>query len=401
MDEKIDEDGSVVEERFVSGSPLLLAMVIVLHALNHLIGGALPVLYPSIMGEFGLSYVQLGLLRSASSFAAGFPQMFVGALRKWLSGRVLIGLGNLVNSILNMLAGYVGGFYQFLALRVLGSIGSSPQHPVGSSMLTTNTDPSWRGRIFGLNLAVPTLASTLSPLIAAWLLVSLGWRASLSVLAMPALFASVVMLLLVREGGDTDVGSRAFSLGELLDALRNRNVLAISAVRTVMAFRMGVRAFVPLYFINALGLAAGLSSTLYSVMIFGGVIGPFFWGYLSDRMARKPLVVGLLACQCALFYTFQMVREVALLVPLLFLIGFMAQTVVMQSILADSVDRSQLDPVFGFYYTLGFTLGSISSIIFAYIVETLGFNYGFTYIAAVTGISILPALFIREKKETP
>jgi sugar phosphate permease len=401
VDEKIDEDGSVVEERFVSGSPLLLAMVIVLHALNHLIGGALPVLYPSIMGEFGLSYVQLGLLRSASSFAAGFPQMFVGALRKWLSGRVLIGLGNLVNSILNMLAGYVGGFYQFLTLRVLGSIGSSPQHPVGSSMLTTNTDPSWRGRIFGLNLAVPTLASTLSPLIAAWLLVSLGWRASLSVLAMPALFASVVMLLLVREGGDTDVGSRAFSLGELLDALRNRNILAISAVRTVMAFRMGVRAFVPLYFINALGLAAGLSSTLYSVMIFGGVIGPFFWGYLSDRMARKPLVVGLLACQCALFYTFQMVREVALLVPLLFLIGFMAQTVVMQSILADSVDRSQLDPVFGFYYTLGFTLGSISSIIFAYVVETLGFNYGFTYIAAVTGISILPALFIREKKETP
>ncbi|MCW3978402.1 MAG: hypothetical protein NWF12_01515, partial [Candidatus Bathyarchaeota archaeon] len=82
----------------------------------------------------------------------------------------------------------------------------------------------------------------------------------------------------------------------------------------------------------------------------------------------------------------------------LFLIGFMAQTVIMQSILADSIDRAQLDPVFGFYYTLGFTLGSVSSVIFAYVVEALGFDYGFTYIAAVTAVSIVPALFIRETK---
>ena len=74
----------------------------------------------------------------------------------------------------------------------------------------------------------------------------------------------------------------------------------------------------------------------------------------------------------------------------------MAQTVVMQGILADSIDRAQLDPVFGFYYTLGFTLGSISSVIFAYVVEVFGFHYGFTYIAAVTAVSIIPALFIKE-----
>jgi FSR family fosmidomycin resistance protein-like MFS transporter len=392
--EEVAGEGNAI----TTGSPLLLAMVILLHAVNHFIGGALPVLYPAIMEEFDLGYVQLGFLRSASSFSAGFPQMFVGALRRRFSGRTLIGLGNLVYSVLNMAAGYVGSFQQFIALRVVAGIGGSPQHPIGTSMLTTNTHPSWRGRVFGINLAAPTLASTLAPLLAAWLLLSLGWRATLTVLSVPALLASLVMLFVVKENADADARSRSFSMRGLIDALRNRNVLAISALRTVMAFRMGVRAFIPLYFINVLGMATGLSSTLYSVMIFGGVVGPFFWGYLADRMPRKPIIIAVLGAQGVLFYSLQIVTDVVLLAPLLFLIGFMAQTVVMQSVLADSTEEDHLDQVFGFYYTLGFTLGSISSVIFAYIVEALGFNYGFTYIAAVTAISIIPAFFIQEPK---
>ncbi len=398
MDKNVEDGGEAVDTWVTPGSPLLLAMVIILHALNHLIRGGLPVLYPAIMEEYDLGYVQLGILTSASSFAAGFPQMFVSALKRWASGRVLIGFGNLVNSVMNIIASFTGSFHQFLAFRVLGGIAGSPQHPMGTSMLTVNTNPSWRGRVFGLNMAVPTMASTLAPLLAAWLLVSVGWRLALSTLCIPALIASLVMLFFVREQADADAGSRGFSPGGLLKALRNRNVLAVSALRTVMAFRMGVRAFIPLYFINVLGMTTSLSSTLYAVMLFGGVIGPFVWGYLADRTARKPLIVGVLAIQGVLFYSIPLVRNVALLAPLLFLIGFMAQTVIMQSVLADSIDRTHLDQVFGFYYTLGFTLGSISSIIFAFVVETMGFSYGFTYIAGVTAVSIIPALFIKETK---
>ena len=46
--------------------------------------------------------------------------MFVGILRQWFSGRALIGVGNVVFSVLNILAGRVGSFQQFIALRVLG-----------------------------------------------------------------------------------------------------------------------------------------------------------------------------------------------------------------------------------------------------------------------------------------
>lgn len=115
-------------------------------------------------------------------------------------------------------------------------------------------------------------------------------------------------------------------------------------------------------------------------------------------MNRKPIVVGILVCSSMLFFSLNLVKDILLLALLLFFIGFMAQTVVLQNILAESAEGSQLDQVFGFYFTLGFTLGSISSVIFGYIVDALGFGYAYIYIAAVTAVSILPALFITETR---
>ena len=394
-----EEKNANTEQAEVKGSNLLIGMVVILHALNHMISGGMPVLYPEILQEFQLSYSQLGLLRSASTFSAGFPQMFVGFLRRWFSGRVIISIGNIFNSVFNIIAGFTGNFYQFITVRVLSGIGSSPQHPVGTSIITTNTDPSKRGRFLGLNQAVPAISFTVTPLIAAAMLAYFKWRMTLSLLSIPALIVSFILLLFVKGAGDAEgTTSDALSWSKLSEALRNRNVMSISLVRTVMAFRMGVRAFIPLYLIDMLGLAPELSSVLYSVMIFGGVLGPFFWGYLSDRMNRRPIIIGVLAASSILYLLLRFVSEIWLLVPLLFLIGFMVQTVVVQSVLSESVERSQLDQIFGFYFTLGFTLAAFSSIVFGYVVEIFGFGWGFVYIAGITAVSVIPALYIKEPR---
>jgi MFS family permease len=135
-------------------------------------------------------------------------------------------------------------------------------------------------------------------------------------------------------------------------------------------------------------------------MLFGGVLGPFFWGYLSDRLDRKPLIMGIMVVSSVGYFFLNYVTWFWPLAALLFVIGFMVQTVVVQSVLSDSVERSQLDQIFGLYFTIGFTLASFSSVLFGYIIELYGFNWGFTYIAAVTGISLLPAFFIQEPRSS-
>jgi sugar phosphate permease len=163
-----------------------------------------------------------------------------------------------------------------------------------------------------------------------------------------------------------------------------------------MAFRMGVRTFLPLYFINILGFTSKSSSVLYSILLFGGVFGPFFWGYISDRFKRKPLIIGIMISSSIGYFLLNYITSFVTLAVLLFIIGFLVQTVIVQSILSESVENSQLDQIFGMYFTIGFTIASLSSIIFGYIIELLGFHWGFTYISIITMISLLPVFLIKE-----
>jgi sugar phosphate permease len=382
-------------------SSVMVWIAMILHMLNHMISGAMPILYPEILDEFMLSYSQLGLLRSANTFVTGFPQMFVGFFRRWTSRRVLLGVGNLINSVMNILASLSHGFLQFFGFRVLGGIGSSTQHPVGASIVTSETEASNRGRMLGLNQSFPSLAFTFTPLITAYLLTRMSWRLTLGILSIPALIFSLILLLFVRGTSTMEAKTRdALSWSKLSESMRNRNVLSISLVRSVMAFRMGVRTFLPLYFINVLGFTSEKSSILYSILLSGGIIGPFFWGYMSDKFERKPLIIGIMTASALGYFILNLVMGFWSLAVLLFIIGFLRQTVIVQSILSESVDRSQLDQIFGFYFTLGFTISSFSSVIFGYIIELYGFNWGFTYIAGVTGISMLPALFIQDPRKT-
>lgn len=117
-------------------------------------------------------------------------------------------------------------------------------------------------------------------------------------------------------------------------------------------------------------------------------------------MDRKPLIMGIMVASSVGYFFLNYVTWFWPLAVLLFVIGFMVQTVVVQSVLSDSVERSQLDQIFGLYFTIGFTLASFSSVLFGYIIELYGFNWGFTYIAAVTGMSLLPAFFIKEPRSS-
>jgi FSR family fosmidomycin resistance protein-like MFS transporter len=385
------------EERKQS-APLVWSVVL-LHMLNHVISGAMPILYPDIMVEFRLSYGELGLIRSAATLAAGVPQMFVGFFRRWYSGRVLVGVGNLINSVMNIAAALSRGFWSFLGFTVVAGVGSSAQHPVGASLITAATDPNERGKMLGLNQSFPSMAFSFVPLITAYLITRMGWRSAMGILSVPALLLSVYLLLFVKGASSVESKTKdALNFGKLKEQLRNKNVLSISLLRSVMAFRMGVRTFLPLYFINVLGFTPEKSSLLYSILLFGGIFGPVFWGWLSDRIDRKPLIIGIVVASGLGYMALNWVTSFWGLVPLLFLIGFFVQTVVVQNVLSDSVPRDQMDQIFGLYFTIGFTLGSFSSILFGYIVEWFGFYTGFTFIAAVTAVSLIPAFFITEPR---
>ena len=388
-----------IQETPEKSSKPLVYSVILLHMLNHVISGAMPIIYPDLMDEFNIGYGQLGLVRSVAGLSAGFPQMFVGFFRRWFSGRVIVSVGNIINSVMNIAIAAGSGFLQFLGFSVAAGIGSSVQHPIGASIVSNGADPSDRGRMLGLNQSIPSIAFTFTPLITAYMLTRMGWRPTLGILSVPALLLSLFILFFIRGGSDVEAKTRdALNWGSLKESLRNKNVFSISLLRSIEAFGMGVRTFLPLYFIDVLGLTSERSSILYSILLGGSVLGPVFWGWLSDRINRKPLIIGIIICSAIGYFMLNYVTSYLGLTVLLFFIGFMSQTVVTQSVLSDSVEKRQLDQTFGLYFTIGFTISSFSSALFGYIVEIFSFYTGFSYIAAIIAVSMIPAFFIQEPR---
>ena len=82
-----------------------------------------------------------------------------------------------------------------------------------------------------MNQAVPTIAFTVTPLIAAAMLAYFKWRMTLSLLSIPALIVSFILLLFVKGAGDAEGTTRdALSWSKLSEAFRNARAHA-EAVR--------------------------------------------------------------------------------------------------------------------------------------------------------------------------
>jgi len=116
------------------------------------------------------------------------------------------------------------------------------------------------------------VGSTIAPIVGAALLLAVGWRSTLLIISLPVLISGFIIFVSLKDVREDVVETKGRGF---LHALRSKNVLSISLLRSVMAFRMGVRSFLPLYFINVLGLSTELSSGLYSLLLLGGVVGPF------------------------------------------------------------------------------------------------------------------------------
>ena len=104
------------------------------HLLHDGFGALLYLLLPLWRVEFALSLTQVGLLKTAHSAALAGLQTPVGLLAERLSERKLLAAGTAVAALGFLLLGWAGGFAGLALFLVLAGVGSSVQHPLGSSL---------------------------------------------------------------------------------------------------------------------------------------------------------------------------------------------------------------------------------------------------------------------------
>jgi MFS family permease len=377
------------------------------HAVNHAQAAVTPLVYLAVIGEFGVGVAAIAFLAAAGNIASGLVQLAYGALTRVFSRRAILTVGGIVFGGGMAAQALAGGFGTFAVWNIVSRVGGSPQHPVGNGLLAEQFPPERRGFAISAHIAGGNLGTVAVPLLGALLIASVGWRWTVVLFGLPGVAVAVAMWLLVAESGADRAAARAY--GSLRSAfaavLRDRNLVLVylSAMLGGGGRGLGVlNVFVPLYLSVVLHLDTTTVALMYTLLVVGSVPGPVVAGWLSDRIGRKPLIVGAYLFGALALVGFVLAgSNVTLLwlaiVPLS--IFNFVESPQLQALLSDIAPPALRDASFSLYFTLAFGIGSVWVILYGAVVDALGNQAGLTLVfwlmAAAFVVATLAVLPIR------
>ena len=373
------------------------------HAVNHFQIQMMSMLYPAIMAELGLSYTAVGALSAVCSVLSSISQGLYGFLTPFVSRCRLLGFGNLGIALGTLLSGLAGSYPMLIVARGVASIGSSAQHPVGYGILASYF-PKRRGAVMALNTSVSQVGTLVATPIATAMLLVMGWRQIFFVVTIVSLVMGLVYFFFRDYGAPRRQSSErsrlAEGFGSYRRVLKNRNMMLIALVFMVGGAGRdgGVNQiyFAP-HLANDYGYSPLIVGVLMTAISIGAILGPIFFGWLSDRWSRVRILQLSLALSCAgsLWVAHLGPGVLTLFTSLLFYSAFTSsrgtQT---QAIVADAATDEDRDAAFSLYFLLGFLSQPFWVLVTGYLMDRAGFATALTllsvtYIAGIVIVSFM------------
>lgn len=380
-----------------------LALLAIAHAVNHTQGVILPLIFLRVIDEFRVGIGAIALLSAAGNVASGAIQLSFASLTRRMSRRTILGLGGLLFgggfAIQALAPAGPSGLGPFAAANIASRVGTAPQHPVGNGLLAEQFAPSRRGFAISAHVAGGNVGTVLVAVTGAALIATFGWRGTSILLGVPAILIAIAILGLVRESGSDR--RAAIAGGSVRAAFRqtlaDRDLRWIFLTSVLGAGGRGlgvVNLFVLLYLTFVIHLDPGTANLMYAGLIVLSVPVPLIAGVLSDRLGRKPVIVGVYLGGAVGFVVFILAgSSVAGLwagIGLMGLFSF-AESPQLQALLADIAPAARRDTVFATYFTLAFGVGSLWTAIYGGVVDALGETVGLPLVFGLMAVSFVAA----------
>ena len=365
------------------------------HALTHISMLVLPAVLVPVSQEYGLSLTRVTGIGTVAYLLFGVGALPAGIAGKHTSAKFLLILYFLGTAVSGLLVGLAPTFTAFVMGMALLGLSSSIYHVAGPTLISHFSGRA--GKAFGVHGVAGSAGITLAPLIAGVLATLISWRAAYLALIVPALIGGV-LLLLDREIPYSHATGNPHS-AEQNGGARRLTLVLLLLVMTVNGFVY--RAFLtmfPTYISQSIPvgqISPVLSGGVLATIILGfGMIGQYVGGEVADRMDRFRL------------YTILIVVSV----PLLLLVGFTTQWILLGVAVVFSVFYFPLQPVeniilgtyvppklvssvFGAKFILTFGVGSVGAVFSGYIAESLNTSAVYLLLAPITLLSVVLALF--------
>jgi MFS family permease len=376
-----------------------LWLLSIAHAVNHAQAVLLPLVYIRIIAEFGVTSDTIALLAAAGSFASGAVQLSYAKLTRMISRRKLLAAGGVLMGGGFAAQAVAPSFPTFALVNVLSRIGGSPQHPVGNAILAEQFPEHRRGFAISAHISGGNVGTIAVALLGARLIADLGWRETVVLFGIPAIVTALGILFLVRESGHDQAaavahGSVREAFGTILRDPDHRWIYLASVLGGGGRGLGVVNLFALLYLTQVLGLPESTTTVMYGALIVLSVPMPLIAGWLSDRLGRKPVIIGAYVGGAIGFAMFLLVGSsiVGLWAGILVMGLFsFAESPQLQALLADIAPPTIRDASFALYFTLAFGVGSLWTAMYGLIIGAVGESRGLPIVFGLMAASFLAA----------
>lgn len=274
--------------RGVVGAAWLMAVA---HGINDAYVAFLHPLLPRLMDRLGLSIALAATLAMTLSIASSLLQPAMGYVADRVGRRWFVAAGPLMTGVFLSSIGLAPGFWTLMALLVLGGLGSAAFHPPGASMAARVME----GRGSGLRLSMFSFGGAVGyaagPLIAVGVVGALGF-AGLWVAMIPGVVMALLIFWVLGPSRPTEQRAPPPSPAHLLRALAGPLGL-VFGISAAGAFVQRVYLTMEPIIVAQAGGAETTGAFALSTYLGAQAVGTLASGYLTDRVDRRLLLVGL------------------------------------------------------------------------------------------------------------
>ena len=367
----------------------------VMHIWSDLFFALLVPLLPFIKEDLGLSFTEVGLLRSVFSGASAILQVPAGFLAETAGEFWMLILGNVWVSAGLVAMALSPAFLVLVAASGIGGLGGGTQHPLASSMVSRAYDDRGRATAVGTVNFAGDLGKMVAPLVAGLLAVSMGWRTTFMVVGLAGL-AFMLASMFTRRA--VDIGRPAPTTAapsddppEAESDSKMAGFIALSGVGLLdSATRTSALVFLP-FVMESKGMGPGQISAMLFLLFGGGAIGKYVCGWLGDRMGTLSLVWATKGLTAALLVV-ALFTPALLMAPLVIFIGIglNGTSSVLYATVAEFVPPGRRARFYGFFYTTNEVGTVVAPLAYGFVADLFSLRTTMLAMGAATA-AILPA----------